>query len=70
MYAGKDVPTDELVPYQMGSILQDSLLKADVAMKAYSKLIDVSLQATQHFKELHAEDAREQRDLSVKYSQY
>ena len=67
-YDGKNVTTDLMIPFQMGTILQDTLLKAEVVMKAYGKLADYSIQASTAFKALHEEDLKERRDRSGKYS--
>ena len=68
-YDGKNVTTDLMVPFQMGTILQDTLLKAEVVMKTYGKLIDYTMQASAAFKALHEEDVKEKRDRSGKYSE-
>ena len=70
MYCGTNVATDMLVPFQMGGILQDSLLKAEEVMKTYNKLIDYGQQSSKKFKELHEEDAKERKDRAGKYSPY
>ena len=70
MYNGADVTTDKFVPFQMGNILQESLLKADEKIKVYAKLVDYWPQATHKFMELHEEDAKEKENRSGKYSPY
>ena len=67
-YNGKNVTTDLMIPFQMGTILQDTLLKAEVVMKTYGKLVDYSAQASAAFKTLHEEDMKEKKDRSGKYS--
>ena len=67
-YSGSNVTTDLMIPFQMGTILQDTLLKAEVVMKTYGKLVDYSAQASAAFKALHEEDLKEKKDRSGKYS--
>ena len=68
MYSGADVTTDMLVPFQLGTILQDSLRKADEVMKTYSKLVDYKQQAAASFLALHEEHAKQQRGRTGPYS--
>ena len=70
LYAGADVPTDNLVPFQLGCILQESLPKAEEAMKGYAKLVDYGQQASKQFLKLHDEDAEEKKSRSGKCSPY
>ena len=68
LYGNTDVATDMLVPFQMGSILQDSFLRAEEAMKAYGKLVSYADRAAERFKELREEDQESKRRRSGMYS--
>ena len=70
MYAGADVTTDMLVPFQLGCILQESRMKAEELMKVYAKLVDYGQQSFKKFIELHELDAKERQDRTGKYSPY
>ena len=70
LYAGSNVTMDTLVPFQLGSILQESLARAETAMKAYAKLANYDRQAAERFKELHAEDLEERKAKRGKYAPY
>ena len=70
MYNGKDVTTGMLVPFQIGTILLDSLRKADDMMKTYSKLVDYSQEAAVTFQRFQEEDAKQQQGQTGYYAPY
>ena len=61
MYEKANVSLEALVPFQMGNILKDSLLKAEKAMLEFAKLADYTAQAAARFKELHEQDQEAKR---------
>ena len=61
MYSTANISIDQLVPFQMGNILKDSLMKAEKAMLEFAKLADYNALAAARFKELHEQDQEAKR---------
>ena len=59
-----------LVPFQKGTILLDSLRKADDVMETYAKLADYNKEAAATFQRFQEEDAKQQQGRTGYYSPY
>ena len=70
LYAGADITTDVLVPFQLGSILQESLSLAETAMKSYANIVCYTVQAAAQFKDIYDEDVEERKAKRGKYTPY
>ena len=62
------MPLDQLIPFQLGCILMESLAKVQAKMDEYTKLVDYHERAKKRFAELHAEDADMRKNRAGPYS--
>ena len=69
-FLGVDVTTEQYVPFQLGSILNIALTKADAVLKKCAKDWDFTDKAKDRFAELLQEDAEAKRLRTGPYSPY
>ena len=68
-FVASDVTTELYVPFQLGTVLNCSLMRAEGPLKKFQKVFDYAQRAKDRFAELQASDATARSNRTGPYSQ-